>query len=103
MAKFVLAYKGGGMAPSEAEQKAAMAEWGRWFQSLGAAVVDGGSPFAQAQTIAADGSVKDGGSLSGYSIINADNLQAAVKHAKGCPILKAGGTIEVHEAIPIPM
>jgi hypothetical protein len=37
--------------------------------------------------------------LSGYSLINADNIDAAVQHAKGCPILAVGGTVEVAEAI----
>ena len=34
MSKFVLVYKGGGMATTEAEQQAVMAQWMGWFLSL---------------------------------------------------------------------
>jgi hypothetical protein len=34
---------------------------------------------------------------SGYSIIKADSLDAAVALAKGCPVLKGGATIMVFE------
>jgi len=40
VANYVFVYKGGGMAATEAEQKAAMAAWGQWFGGLGGAVVD---------------------------------------------------------------
>lgn len=103
MTKFVLAYRGGGEMESEPEaMEAVMEQWGAWFASLGDAVVDGGNPFAGHHFIAADGSVTPGGSadaLSGYSIIQADDLDRAVALAKGCPVLAAGGTIEVAEAI----
>ena len=45
MAKFVLAYRGGSVPDTEAEQQAAMEAWMGWFGSLGDAVVDGGNPF----------------------------------------------------------
>lgn len=103
MPKYVLAYHGGGSMPaSESEQAAVMAEWGAWFGSLGDAVVDGGNPTGRTTTVASDGSTSDGGGanpLSGYSLINATDLDAAVSLAKGCPVLAAGGTIEVAEAI----
>ena len=46
-----------------------------------------------------NGAVSGGGSssLSGYSIINADRLDAAIALAKGCPVLSSGATIEVCE------
>ena len=100
MAKFLLVYHGGGMPEGEAAQSAAMAAWGTWFQNLGPALADGGNPTSQAKTIATDGSVSDGGGAnpaSGYSLIEADNMDAAVKLAKGCPVLGGGATIEVAE------
>ena len=36
-------------------------------------------------------------SLSGYSIISADSLDAAIALVKGCPVLSSGATIEVRE------
>jgi hypothetical protein len=102
MPKYVLAYHGGGMAATEAEQAAAMAAWGAWFGSLGDAVVDGGNPTGASKTVKADGSAADGGGanpLTGYSLISATDLDAAVSLAKGCPIFASGGTVEVAEAI----
>ncbi|HEX5613855.1 MAG TPA: YciI family protein [Acidimicrobiia bacterium] len=101
MGNYVFAYTGGKMAETPAEQEAAMAAWGAWFGVLGAAVVDGGAPFAMSKVVKGDGSVADGGpsGLSGYSIVTADSLAAAAELAKGCPILADGGSVEVYESI----
>ena len=104
MANYLLVYKGGGMAATPEEQQQVMAAWGQWFGGLGQAIVDGGNPFSgQARSIGADGSVSDGASsgLSGYSILKADDLNAATTMAKGCPILTSGGSIEVYETLQV--
>lgn len=109
MAKFVLIYSGGGsdMPSSEADRAAVMQAWGAWFESLGAdGVVDPGNPFGPAaKNIASDGTVSDGPvgnpPANGYSIISAASLEAAVKSAQGCPILKDGGQISVYEVFPV--
>jgi hypothetical protein len=81
-----------------------MAAWGKWCQDLGPAIVDGGNPVGHAKTIDGGGSVAEGGGanpVTGYSVIKADSLEAAVSLAKGCPIvhdsLHPGGSIEVCE------
>lgn len=101
MPKYVLGYHGGGMAESEEEQAKVMEAWGAWFGSLGAAVVDGGNPTAASKTIASSGVTDGGGAnpLTGYSLINADNIDDAVAKAQGCPIIAAGGSVEVAEAV----
>ena|SRR5258708_2420234 len=103
MANFVLLYTGGGMPESEAQQAEAMQAWGSWFGKLGSALVDGGNPFtATAKSIASNGSVSNspiGTMATGYSIIQADSLDAAVELAKGCPVLH-GGQITVYETFP---
>ena len=100
MTKFVLTYGGElGMPGGEAEQADVMAAWGAWFGQLGAAVVDPGNPFAQARTIAADGSVSEAATRTGYTVLQADTIDDAVVLAKGCPVLSSGGTVEVSEAI----
>ena len=51
-----------------------------------------------------DGAVAaDGGAnpVSGYSLVEAADLAAAQKIAKGCPILDAGGSVEIAETIPM--
>ncbi|MGP8160531.1 MAG: hypothetical protein ACLQGJ_04825 [Candidatus Dormibacteria bacterium] len=104
MAKFLLAYHGGGMPESKEEQEKVMAAWGVWFQETGGAVKDPGNPVAQSRTIAADGSVSHGGGanpVSGYSLLEAENLDAAVAMAKGCPVLQGGASIEVAETYDV--
>jgi hypothetical protein len=102
MPKYVLAYHGGSMPDSPAAQEDAMAAWGAWFGSLGEAVIDGGNPTGASKTVTSAGAVTNGGGanpLTGYSLFTASDLDAAVALAKSCPILKAGGSVEVAEAI----
>lgn len=103
MATYLLAYHGGGgMAEDQATRDKIMAEWGKWFQDLGPALVDGGNPVMRTKTITSKGSVSDGGGqnpVSGYSLIKADDLDSAVKLARGCPVLSSGGSIEVAETV----
>jgi hypothetical protein len=44
---------------------------------------------------------RDGGAnpVSGYSLVEASSLEDAHLKAKGCPLLEAGGTIEIAEAM----
>ena len=79
------------------------AQWEEWFAALGDAVVDWGSPFGPSATVSPGGAVAGSGTsaLTGYSIITADDLDAATAAAKGCPVLQAGGSVEVYEATPI--
>ena len=103
MANFVLLYSGGGMPETQAEIAQVMQAWGAWFGQLGSALVDGGNPFTPvAKRIAKDGSVSDApaGIASGYSIIKADSLDAAVALAKACPVLLGGAQITVLETFP---
>ena len=102
MAKFVFAYHGGGMPETEEEQAKVMEAWGAWMGSLGGALIDMGNPTGQSKTVNADGSVTVGGGanpLSGYSLFEGADIDAAVAAAKGCPILDGGGSVEVAEAI----
>ena len=89
------------MADSPAAHDDAMAAWGAWFASLGDAVIDGGNPTGQSKTVTAKSVANGGGAhpLSGYSLINAANIDAALEHAKGCPVLAVGGSVEVAEAL----
>ncbi len=103
MANYVLIYSGGTMPESDAEREAVMAAWGQWFGGLGAAVVDGGNPFGPGVTVTPGGGVDEGTSsgANGYSILTAASLAEAGEMAKGCPLLAAGGTVEVHETFDV--
>jgi hypothetical protein len=102
MAKYLFIYHGGKRASSPADVKKTLDAWGTWFGSMGAAVVDGGNPVGKSSTVRADGSVvNDGGPnpVSGYSLIEAASLGDAHAKAKGCPLLAAGGSVEIAEAL----
>ncbi len=103
MAKFGLVYIGGGAPENEAERAATMQAWGAWFGGLGSALIDGGNAFTpNAKSITSKGTLSAGpGDLpvTGYSIVKADSLDAAVALAKDCPLLRGGsrGQITVYE------
>jgi len=102
MAKYLFVYHGGKMPADPADRKKGMDAWGKWFGSLGAAVIDGGNPVGKSSTVRSDGSVaSDGGAnpVSGYSLIEAPNVEDAIKKAKGCPLLGNGGSVEIAQAM----
>ena len=103
MANFVLIYSGGmGMAATPEEQQKIMAEWGAWYGKMGAAIVDGGAPFAQSKHITAEG-VSDGPlgdtPATGYTVISADSLEAAAAACDGHPHINHGGQVQVFQTI----
>jgi hypothetical protein len=103
MAKYLLAYTGGATPETEAEQQAAMAAWTNWFGEIGPAIADPGNPFGPSKAVGSGGTVSDGGpsGLTGYSLVNADSLDAAAELAKGCPVLTNGGAVEVYETFDV--
>jgi hypothetical protein len=103
MAKFLLSYHGGSMGATPDEQAAEMAKWQAWFGGLGSALTDPGLPIMQARTVSSGGTADGGGSnmVTGYSIVEAADMEAAVAIARGCPLLGTGGTIEVGQTIPM--
>jgi hypothetical protein len=68
--------------------------WGSFINdTLAAHLVDPGFPvFEPAATI---GETGDSTRLGGYSIVTADDLEAAVRMAKSCPTVTRGGGVEV--------
>ena len=92
MAKYLYAYHGGSVQA-----------WMGWFGQLGAAVVDGGNPVGKSTTVKNGSVIGDGGAnpVSGYSIIEASSAEDAVAKAKGCPIIAAGGSVEIAEIFPM--
>jgi hypothetical protein len=103
MANYLLVFHGGAMPQTPEENAKVMQAWTDWFGVLGDKLVDAGNPVSQVKTIASNGSVSDGGvnPSSGYSVIKADNLDAAVSLAKGCPVLQGGASVEVAETFNV--
>lgn len=103
MPKYILIYKspeGFDLTQLPQEQIAkAMEAWGEWLGSIGPSVVDRGDMFKSgSQSVDAQGTKKSGSGLSGYSIIDVANYDAALKAASGSPIIQNGGKVEVYEA-----
>lgn len=104
MPKYLLGYHGGGMPATPEEGAKVTAAWMSWMGSLGGAIVDAGNPIGAAKLIAPGGKVSDGGGanpLTGYSVIEAADMAAALKLASTCPQLAAGGTVQVGETFAV--
>ena len=102
MAKYLFVYHGGEDPETEAGLAEFLDDFGRWLGSMGSAVIDGGNPVGKSTTINSNGSVTDNGGsnpASGYSLVEAKTVQEAIAHAKACPILAAGGSVELAETI----
>lgn len=101
MAKYLLAFHGGGMPETEEEQAEVMAAWGAWMEGIGPDLVDPGAPTGESVTVSAGGTVDGGGAnpLTGYTLISAADLESAAKVAATCPIIASGGSVEVAAAL----
>jgi hypothetical protein len=69
-----------------------VAAWSVWYQAIGADLVDPGNPARDATVI---GNCGNQSTLCGFSVVVADDLDAAIARARGCPGLMHGGGIEV--------
>jgi hypothetical protein len=100
MADFLLLTHGGSMPESPEEGAKVMQAWNDWFAKIAPSIVYSGNPISQARTVSADGSVDSGAghTITGYTVIKAADLDAAVAIAKGCP-LTAGMSAEVLETV----
>ena len=103
MGNYLFAYRGGSMASTEEERQAAMQAWGAWFGKLGSAIVDPGNPFAGSTSVNGNGGGAAASELTGYTVVNADSLDAASALAEGCPVLDGGGSVDVYETIEVSM
>lgn len=88
-----------------AEMAAVMQEWGAWAAKVGESMVDFGTPLAGGRRVSADGTVTPSTrEVVGYTLLEADDLEAALALAKEHPHLRMPGgcEIEVHEAQAVP-
>jgi hypothetical protein len=85
--------------PNPQDRAAHMARWKAWVDELGSAMVNPGTPLGQGKLVSSDGVSERGpNALTGFSIVLADNMDAALAIAQRCPFLDIG-TIEVAEAM----
>ncbi len=98
MPEFVLAYRRPvGYTPT-ADSAAA---WQAWFASMGGQLADLGKPVTGRQVLLGD---CDPGrtQLGGYSLISADDMDAAIAIASGCPHLGGDGGVEIGQLGEVP-
>ena len=102
MTKYLLVYYGGKMETDPKLVEKSMAKWMKWFTDLGQAVVDGGAPTQPGKMVSSSG-VKSVGAkpVSGYTILQADSLNAAIALAKGSPVIAEGGQVAVYPFKPM--
>ena len=105
MKQYVFVYLGGNHPSNEAEAQKHFEKYMGWLTALGDAVVIPTIPLKDTSTVSPDGSVGEGGSsaMSGFSIIKAESMDAALAIAKDCPFLEIGGSLEVSEMIQMPV
>src|SRR5689334_17595198 len=108
MSDFMLLFRGGnpreaGLSPEQFQRH--MQDWGGWIGSLHAGGVfrAGESLKPAGRMVDARGAVTDGPFadvkelIGGFVIIAASSWDEAVATAKGCPVFKTGGRVEVRE------
>ena len=112
MNEFVFLYRGGeaGRSPERAQQ--IMQKWMDWFKELAEKghVKDRGQPLERAgKLVTGKNKVTDGpfaeakDVVGGYTLILAKDLDEAAVLSQGCPILEAGGQVEVRPVMKMNM
>jgi YCII-related domain len=109
MSKFIYLYRGPArpmeeFTPEESAEQ--MAAWGEWMGRVQSAVTDPGAPFGARTALADDGTTPAPGDLNGYSIVEAESLEAAKALLDRHPFLSEGKgrfSIEVFELVPVEM
>ena len=111
MKKFIVVYHASAtvmemMASASAEEmKKGMEPWMEWAKRCGSGLVDMGSPLMGGQKLSKSGSSPSDKQVVGYSILQAEDMEAAKALMQGHPHLEwaAGCELEVHESMPTPM
>jgi hypothetical protein len=105
MTEFSFLFRGRDTSGSPQQMQKTMEKWVAWMKELGANghIKDPGQPLDGAgkvvkgkQKIVNDGPYAEAKDVvNGYMLIEAEDLLHAVEISKGCPILEAGGSVEV--------
>ncbi len=107
MAKYIFLYRGEATdmsALSEEQVAAEMEKWGVWASKCGPALLDMGAPFGASVSVVDDGTETTASGLTGYGIVEADDLEGAKALTDGHPFLTDSDgkfAIDVFELIPM--
>jgi hypothetical protein len=95
VSSYIFSFRGNKDRTLSADEEAA---WGQWFEKIGASIADFGSRVGSTSVV---GAGRSADVLTGYTLVTADDLEAATALAEGCPALRQGGGVEVGELIPM--
>jgi hypothetical protein len=99
MSKFLVTYHGGsGMPADPAQMDKIRAAFGAWLAEAGAAVTDPGAPL-RPSTQVAKGTPEPRVAIGGYTVVEADDVDAAVAVLRSHPFVARGGTLQVDELV----
>jgi hypothetical protein len=111
MNEFVFLYRGGERPSSPEQGQQVIQRWTAWFNDLKAKghILDRGQPLERAGKVVqgAERTVIDGpfaeakDVIGGYTLIRAGDVAQAAELAKGCPILDAGGRVEIRPVMKL--
>lgn len=77
-----------------------MEAWGKWFSSIKDRI-DAGGNFLNGREITRNGTIQlplDLNSITGYIIVNAENMDQAEEIARSCPIITSLKVFEIMSA-----
>ncbi|PJZ57223.1 YciI family protein [Leptospira barantonii] len=78
-----------------------MEAWGNWFTQIKERIVDAGGHFSIGREITRNGTIQlslDLNSITGYIIVNAENIDQAEEIARNCPIITSLKVFEIMSA-----
>jgi hypothetical protein len=103
MAKYIFMYYGGKRPQSPQEFAGIMEAWRTWTAETGKAVLDSGNPLSQTALVTPKEvqTTPEGEVPTGYSIIEAENMEQAIQIAQTTPVVQSGGNAMVYETFKV--
>jgi hypothetical protein len=109
MTKYLYLFRGGSEGYSKLTPEELAQDTQNWMNWMGGIAQKGmkieGLPIARAGKVVSSSDIKDStfGSgddvVSGYILLEAENIEQAINESKNCPIVALGGTVEIREVL----
>lgn len=100
MTRFLVTYHGSGMPADPELMEQAKAAFLAWVGEAGDAIVDPGAPIQMVRQVAS-GDPEAPAEIGGYSIIEADDADAAAAVLQTHPYVARGGTLQVNQVLAV--